>query len=89
MLVCLIAQAVYPGGQVGLDSDATVLQTARNTVGQLTAAWHEAMADPVYRFDPKVANAGGSTFNEQVAEVRNVSVPDGSEPDKLLEGMCR
>ena len=49
----------------------------------------EAMADPVYRFDPKVANPGGSTFNEQVAEVRRVSVPDGSEPDKLLEGMCR
>ncbi|WP_329171814.1 glycosyl hydrolase family 95 catalytic domain-containing protein [Streptomyces sp. NBC_01477] len=32
-------QAVYPGGQVGLDSDAGLLQTARNTVDQL-ARWH-------------------------------------------------
>lgn len=49
----------------------------------------QAMADPVYRSDPKVANPGGSTFNEQVAEVRKVSVPDGSEPDKVLDRMCR
>ena len=33
-------QAVYPGSQVGLDSDATTLQTARNTVDQLTGAWN-------------------------------------------------
>ena len=33
-------QAVYPGNQVGLDSDPTLLQTARNTVDQLTAAWN-------------------------------------------------
>jgi hypothetical protein len=32
-------QAVYPGSQVGLDSDPTVQQTARNTVDQL-ARWH-------------------------------------------------
>ncbi|MHA6760716.1 glycosyl hydrolase family 95 catalytic domain-containing protein [Streptacidiphilus sp. PAMC 29251] len=33
-------QAVYPGNQVGLDSSSTLLQTARNTVDQLTAAWN-------------------------------------------------
>jgi alpha-L-fucosidase 2 len=33
-------QAIYPGNQIGLDSDATTLQTARNTIDQLTAAWN-------------------------------------------------
>jgi hypothetical protein len=32
-------QSVYPGSQVGLDSNATLLQDARNTIGQLTNAW--------------------------------------------------
>ena len=32
-------QAVYPGSQVGLDSSASLLQTAQNTVAQLTDAW--------------------------------------------------
>ena len=41
-------QAVYPGGQVGLDSDAGLLQTARNTVGQLTAAWHGGNAPATF-----------------------------------------
>ncbi|HEX3513127.1 MAG TPA: carbohydrate-binding protein [Trebonia sp.] len=32
-------QAVYPGSQIGLDSSASLVQTAQNTVGQLTSAW--------------------------------------------------
>ena len=32
-------QAVYPGGQIGLDSSPALLQDAQNTVGQLTNAW--------------------------------------------------
>jgi alpha-L-fucosidase 2 len=41
-------QAVYPGGQVGLDSDPTLLQTARDTVDQLTAAWHGGNAPTTF-----------------------------------------
>lgn len=33
------AQAIYPGSLVGLDSDATLQTTARNTIGALTNAW--------------------------------------------------
>ncbi|MFD0633730.1 hypothetical protein ACFQ9X_21340 [Catenulispora yoronensis] len=33
------AQAIYPGSLIGLDSDATLQQTARNTIGALTNAW--------------------------------------------------
>jgi len=33
------AQAIYPGSLVGLDSDPTLLQEARNTIGALTNAW--------------------------------------------------
>ncbi|MFF3562409.1 hypothetical protein ACFYXS_20455 [Streptomyces sp. NPDC002574] len=40
-------QAVYPGGQVGLDSAAGLLQTARNTVDQL-ARWHGDNAPPTF-----------------------------------------
>ncbi|MEW1863516.1 hypothetical protein AB0399_24635 [Streptomyces sp. NPDC088194] len=41
-------QAVYPGGQVGLDSPAGLVQTARNTVDQLTAAWHGGNAPATF-----------------------------------------
>ncbi|MBM9503500.1 glycosyl hydrolase family 95 catalytic domain-containing protein [Actinacidiphila acididurans] len=41
-------QAVYPSGQVGLDSAATLQQTARNTVDQLTAAWHGGNAPATF-----------------------------------------
>ena len=34
------AQAIYPGSMIGLDSDPTRQQTARNTIGALTKAWH-------------------------------------------------
>ena len=33
------AQAIYPGSLIGLDSDPTLLQDARNTIGALTNAW--------------------------------------------------
>ena len=49
----------------------------------------QAMADPVYRVDPKVAVSGGSTFNEMVAETQHVPVPDGQEPTRLLDHLCR
>jgi len=36
----ILIQHIYPGSQIGLDSDANLLQIARNTIGQLTNAWH-------------------------------------------------
>ncbi len=48
-----------------------------------------AMADAVYHEDPKVPTPGGSTFNEMVAAVRHVEVPDGHEPEKMLDRLCR
>ena len=41
-------QAVYPGSQVGLDSNATLLQTAQNTVAQLTNAWNGGNAPTTF-----------------------------------------
>jgi alpha-L-fucosidase 2 len=32
-------QAVYPGNQIGLDSSASLLQTARNTISQMPSSW--------------------------------------------------
>ncbi len=48
-----------------------------------------AMADPVYTADPMIPSPGGATFHELVAGERHVAVPDGQEPDKLLDGLCR
>lgn len=48
-----------------------------------------AMADPVYRADPKVAVVGGTTFNEMVASTRHIEMPDAQEPEKLLDKLCR
>ena len=48
-----------------------------------------AMADPIYAANPAVPSPGGATFNELVAGERQVAVPDGQEPDKLLDGLCR
>jgi len=36
----ILIQHIYPSSQIGLDSDATMLQIARNTIGQMTSAWH-------------------------------------------------
>lgn len=49
----------------------------------------QAMADPVYDFDPAVAVPGGTTFNEFVATYRNVSVPGVADRTKELDAMCR
>ncbi len=48
-----------------------------------------ALADPIYDFDPKDPVPGGSTFNEMVADVRHVEMPDAQEPEKLLDSLCR
>ena len=42
------AQAIYPGSLVGLDSDATLQQTARNTIGALTNGWHGGNAPATF-----------------------------------------
>jgi hypothetical protein len=42
------AQAIYPGSLVGLDSDATLVQTARNTIAALTNAWHGGNAPATF-----------------------------------------
>jgi len=36
----ILIQHIYPGSQIGLDSDSNLLQIAKNTIGQLTNAWH-------------------------------------------------
>jgi hypothetical protein len=41
-------QAVYPGSQIGLDSSASLLQTAQNTVAQLTDAWNGGNAPSTF-----------------------------------------
>jgi hypothetical protein len=41
-------QPVYPGLQVGLDSNATLLTAARNTVDQLTNAWNGGNAPATF-----------------------------------------
>ena len=48
-----------------------------------------AMADPIYTADPEVPSPGGATFNELVAEQRHIAIPDGQEPEKLLDRLCR
>jgi hypothetical protein len=42
------AQAIYPGGLIGLDSDATLQQVGRNTIGALTNGWHGGNAPATF-----------------------------------------
>ena len=49
----------------------------------------QAMTDPAYEADPRVANSGGSTFNEMVASARHVAIPDAQEPAQQLDHLCR
>ncbi len=49
----------------------------------------QAMADPIYSFDPKVTSPGGNTFNEMVAQSRNVDTPEMTDRTKELDAMCR
>ena len=44
----IAAQYIYPGGLVGLDSSATDLANARNTIAQLTNAWHGGNAPATF-----------------------------------------
>jgi len=49
----------------------------------------QAERDPVYAFDPRVPTPGGSTFLEQVATARKVSVPELPDYSEDLEKVCR
>jgi peptidoglycan/xylan/chitin deacetylase (PgdA/CDA1 family) len=49
----------------------------------------QAMADPIYSFDPKVPSPSGNTFNEMVAQARNVNIPYITDRSKELDAMCR
>jgi peptidoglycan/xylan/chitin deacetylase (PgdA/CDA1 family) len=49
----------------------------------------QAMADPIYSFDPKVPSPSGNTFNEMVAQARNVNIPYMTDRSKELDAMCR
>ena len=49
----------------------------------------QAMADPIYSIDPNVTSPAGNTFNEMVAQSRNVDTPDMTDRTKELDAMCR
>jgi len=49
----------------------------------------QAMADPIYNVDPKVTSPAGNTFNEMVAQSRNINTPDITDKSKELDAMCR
>lgn len=49
----------------------------------------EAMADPIYSFNPKVPAPSGNTFNEMVAQSRNVDIPYMADRSNALGAMCR
>ncbi len=49
----------------------------------------QAMADPIYSFDPKVSSPSGNTFNEMVAQARNVNIPYMTDRSKELDAICR
>jgi peptidoglycan/xylan/chitin deacetylase (PgdA/CDA1 family) len=49
----------------------------------------QAMADPIYSFDPKVPSPDGNTFNEMVAQARNINVPGPTDRSKELDAICR
>ncbi|HEV2575843.1 MAG TPA: polysaccharide deacetylase family protein [Acidobacteriaceae bacterium] len=49
----------------------------------------QAMADPIYSFDPKVPSPDGNTFNEMVAQSRNVNTAEMTDRSKELDAMCR
>ncbi|MFC5824046.1 glycosyl hydrolase family 95 catalytic domain-containing protein [Nonomuraea insulae] len=44
----IVAQPIYPGNLVGLDSDPALLQAGRNTIGALTNAWHGGNAPATF-----------------------------------------
>jgi len=80
----ILIQHIYPSSQIGLDSDATLLQTARNTIGQLTNAWHGGNAPCTFyaaaarvAYDP--ATILSNMHNEATAQTyNNLAVHHGS-----------
>ncbi|HEX5283966.1 MAG TPA: polysaccharide deacetylase family protein [Bryocella sp.] len=49
----------------------------------------EAMADPIYSFDPKVPSPEGNTFTEMVAQSRNINTASITDRSKELGAICR
>jgi peptidoglycan/xylan/chitin deacetylase (PgdA/CDA1 family) len=49
----------------------------------------QAMADPIYSIDPKVTSPSGNTFNEMVAQSRNINVPSITDRSKALDALCK
>jgi peptidoglycan/xylan/chitin deacetylase (PgdA/CDA1 family) len=45
-------------------------------------------SDPAYSFDPQIGYPGGGLLMELTAQVRNVPIPDASEPEAQLAAMC-
>ena len=71
------AQAIYPGSIIGLDSDPTLQQTARNTVGALTNAWHGDNAPATfYAAAARVGYDPGAILANLHVEATNESYPN-------------
>ena len=68
------AQAIYPGGLVALDSDATLVQTARNTIAALSNAWHGGNAPATfYAAAARVGYDAGTILSNLHNEATNQS----------------
>jgi peptidoglycan-N-acetylglucosamine deacetylase len=59
------------------------------TRGSTFVTLQQALADPSYSFDPKVPSPEGNTFNEMVAQSRNIDTPEVKDRSGELDGMCR
>ena len=49
----------------------------------------QAQADPAYAEDPGIGFPGGGMLTELAATQRKIPIPNATEPEKLLNGMCR
>jgi peptidoglycan/xylan/chitin deacetylase (PgdA/CDA1 family) len=49
----------------------------------------QAQADPAYAEDAGIGFPGGGLLTEMVATQRKVPIPNATEPEKLLDAMCR
>ncbi|WP_370370033.1 hypothetical protein [Catenulispora sp. GP43] len=71
------AQAIYPGSLIGLDSDPTAQQTARNTIGALTNAWGGGNAPATfYAAAARVGYAPSTILSNLDDEAANQSYPN-------------
>ena len=82
------AQAIFPGSQIGLDSNSTLLATARNTIGALTNAWHGGNAPATFYaaaarvgYDPStiLANMNNEATSQSFANMAIVHNGGGIE----------